>query len=50
MGVQKNKQDKIRIGREKLAKGIGKTEFVRLLDGVEMTREMLVKIECEGLK
>jgi transcriptional regulator with XRE-family HTH domain len=51
MGVQKIKQDEIHIGRNireiRLAKGIGQTELVRLLqlDGVEMTRETLVKIE-----
>lgn len=48
---QKIKQDTIHIGanirRVRLAQGIGQTELVRLLqlDGVEMTRETLVKIE-----
>ena len=51
MNTQKIKQDKIHIGenirRIRLAKGIGQTELVRLLqlDGIEMTRETLVKIE-----
>ena len=49
--VQKIKQDGIHIGanirRVRLAKGIGQTELVRMLqlEGVEMTRETLVKIE-----
>ncbi len=49
--VQKIKQDEIHIGQNirelRKAKGIGQTELVRLLqlDGVEMTRETLVKIE-----
>ena len=49
--VQKIKQDGIQIGanirRVRLAKGIGQTELVRMLqlEGVEMTRETLVKIE-----
>lgn len=48
---QKVKQDTIHIGanirRIRLSQGIGQTELVRLLqlDGVEMTRETLVKIE-----
>ena len=48
---QKIKQDTIRIGanirRIRQARGIGQTELVRQLqlDGVEMTRETLVKIE-----
>ena len=48
---QKIKQDAIRIGanirRVRLERGIGQTELVRRLqlDGVEMTRETLVKIE-----
>lgn len=48
---QKIKQDAIFIGanirRIRLARGIGQTELVRQLqlDGVEMTRETLVKIE-----
>lgn len=51
MNTQKIKQDKIHIGENirnvRLAKGIGQTELVRLLqlDGIEMTRETLVKIE-----
>ncbi len=49
--VQKIKQDEIHIGenirRVRLEKGIGQTELVRMLqlEGVEMTRETLVKIE-----
>ena len=43
--AQKIKQDEIRIGenirRVRLERGIGQTE----LEGVEMTRETLVKIE-----
>ena len=48
---QKIKQDAIHIGanirRIRLSQGIGQTELVRRLqlDGVEMTRETLVKIE-----
>ena len=48
---QKIKQDVIHIGanirRVRLEQGIGQTELVRWLqlDGVEMTRETLVKIE-----
>ena len=48
---QKIKQDTIHIGanirRVRLERGIGQTELVRRLqlDGVEMTRETLVKIE-----
>ena len=48
---QKIKQDAIHIGanirRVRLERGIGQTELVRRLqlDGVEMTRETLVKIE-----
>ena len=47
---QKVKQDTIHIGanirRIRLSQGIGQTELVRRLqlDGVEMTRETLVKI------
>jgi len=49
--VQKIKQDEIHIGQNirglRKARGIGQTELVRILqlDGVEMTRETLVKIE-----
>lgn len=49
--AQKIKQDEIRIGenirRMRLERGIGQTELVRMLqlEGVEMTRETLVKIE-----
>ena len=49
--AQKIKQDEIRIGenirRVRLGRGIGQTELVRMLqlEGVEMTRETLVKIE-----
>ena len=49
--AQKNQQDEIRIGensrRVRLERGIGQTELVRMLqlEGVEMTRETLVKIE-----
>lgn len=48
---QKIKQDEVHIGQNireiRLARGIGQTELVRKLqlDGVEMTRETLVKIE-----
>ena len=48
---KKIKQDEIHIGenirRVRLEKGIGQTELVRMLqlEGVEMTRETLVKIE-----
>ena len=51
MSSQKIKQDEIEIGKNirniRLVKGIGQTELVRLLqlEGVEMTRETLVKIE-----
>jgi len=51
MGEQRIKQDEIHIGaniREiRTQRGIGQTEFVRLLQlqGIEMTRETLVKIE-----
>ena len=51
MGGEKIKQDEIRIGenirRIRLEKGVGQTELVRLvqLEGVDMTRETLVKIE-----
>lgn len=51
MSSQKIKQDEIEIGKNirtiRLKKGIGQTELVRLLqlEGVEMTRETLVKIE-----
>lgn len=51
MNVPKIKQDEIHIGKNireiRLAKEIGQTQLVRLLqlDGVEMTRETLVKIE-----
>ena len=50
-GMQKIKQDEINIGaniREiRLYRGIGQTELVRMvqLQGVDMTRECLVKIE-----
>ena len=50
-GIQKIKQDEINIGaniREiRLSRGIGQTELVRMvqLQGVDMTRECLVKIE-----
>ena len=49
--AQKIKQDEIRIGenirRVRLERGIGQTELVRMLqlEGVEITRESLVKIE-----
>lgn len=49
--MQKIKQDSIDIGgnirRIRLNRGIGQTELVRKLqlDGVDMTRESLVKIE-----
>lgn len=48
---QKIKQDEIQIGQNirglRKEKGLGQTELVRLLqlDGVDMTRETLVKIE-----
>ena len=48
---QKIKQDQIQIGKNireiRLNKGVGQTELVRMLqlDGVQMTRETLVKIE-----
>ena len=48
---EKIKQGEIHIGQNirelRKAKGLGQTELVRLLqlDGVEMTRETLVKIE-----
>ena len=48
---QKIKQDVIHIGQNireiRLSRGIGQTELVRKLqlDGIEMTRETLVKIE-----
>lgn len=51
METQKIKQGKIHIGRNirrvRLEKGIGQTELVRMLqlEGIEMTRETLVKIE-----
>lgn len=51
MDVQKIKQDEIFIGKNirriRLEHGIGQTELVRKLqlNGVEMTRETLVKIE-----
>lgn len=51
MDGQKIKQDEILIGQNirelRKAAGLGQTELVRLLqlDGVEMTRETLVKIE-----
>ena len=51
MGEQKIKQDKIDIGaniREiRTQRGVRQTELVRLmqLQGIEMTRETLVKIE-----
>lgn len=51
MSSQKIKQDEIEVGKNirtiRLKKGIGQTELVRLLqlEGVEMTRETLVKIE-----
>ena len=52
MGEQKIKSDEnIAIGanirRIRLSKGIGQTELVRMLqlDGVDITRESLVKIE-----
>ena len=49
--MQKIKQDEIRIGKNireiRLAKGMGQTELVRLLqlEGISMTRETRVKIE-----
>lgn len=51
METQKIKQGKIHIGRNirrvRQEKGIGQTELVRMLqlEGIEMTRETLVKIE-----
>jgi Helix-turn-helix. len=51
MGEQKIKQDEIKIGENireiRLQRGIGQTELVRMLqlNGIEMTRETLVKIE-----
>ena len=51
-GMQKIKQDEINIGANiraiRLSRGIGQTELVRMvqLQGVDMTRECLVKIEC----
>lgn len=51
MESQKIKQGKIHIGqnirRVRLEKHLGQTELVRLLqlEGIEMTRETLVKIE-----
>ena len=51
MENQKIKQDGIKIGQNiraiRLSKGIGQTELVRMvqLEGVELTRETLVKIE-----
>lgn len=51
MEGQKIKQDEIHIGRNirrlRLEKGVGQTELVRLLqlEGISMTREILVKIE-----
>lgn len=51
METSKIKQDEIRIGENireiRLSKGLGQTELVRRLqlNGVEMTRESLVKIE-----
>ena len=51
MEEQKIKQDEIRIGHNireiRLSRGIGQTELVRRLqlDGIEITRETLVKIE-----
>ena len=48
---QKIKQDEIHIGQNireiRLLRRIGQTELVRMLqlDGIEMTRETLVKIE-----
>ena len=51
MTEQKIKQDEIHIGKNireiRKAAGIGQTELVRILqlDGIEMTRETLVKIE-----
>jgi len=51
MEEQKIKQDEIHIGANirkiRKQRGIGQTELVRLLqlEGIEMTRETLVKIE-----
>ena len=50
-GMQKIKQDEINIGANiraiRLSRDIGQTELVRMvqLQGVDMTRECLVKIE-----
>lgn len=50
---QKIKQDDIHIGKNirdlRKQKGLGQTELVRLLqlEGIDMTRETLVKIERE---
>lgn len=50
---QKIKQDDIHIGKNirdlRKEKGLGQTELVRLLqlEGIDMTRETLVKIERE---
>lgn len=52
MMEQKIKQEGIDIGgnirRIRLEKGIGQTKLIGMLDleGIEMTREALVKIEC----
>lgn len=51
METQKIKQDDIHIGQNiralRKAKGLGQTELVRMLqlDGIDITRETLVKIE-----
>ena len=51
MAEQKIKQDEICIGKNireiRIQKGVGQTELVRCLqlEGMEMTRETLVKIE-----
>ena len=51
MAEQKIKQDEICIGKNireiRIQKGLGQTELVRCLqlEGMEMTRETLVKIE-----
>lgn len=53
MAEQKIKQDQIHIGQNirniRKAANIGQTELVRILqlNGIEMTRETLVKIERE---
>lgn len=53
MAEQKIKQDQIHIGQNiraiRTAANIGQTELVRILqlNGIEMTRETLVKIERE---